>query len=320
MLGQAAADVFDGEQRHSQVDSDDVGIEPVAVEGRVYGGQMMALKQEGHDAHGAILVLEDLTDELDLQSRLRYAEKLAAVGRMSAQVAHEVRNPLHSIGLEAELALEMASSLTEAETRHPLRQSLGSILASVDRLEKITENYLKLSRLSSGEKRELDLGEVLESVLAQYSAAFESQGVRVDWSRQGNIPLRIIGDPDLLENAVGNLLRNSLQALQGTPHPEVRFELGQGESGRIWLRISDNGPGVATDALDKLFTPFFTTRAQGTGLGLSFVKKVVDDHGGSVQCIERAPGQASGACFEIALPEIFPEPPAEAAVEIGAEA
>ncbi len=294
-------------------------IEPVAVDGRVYGGQMMALKQEGHDAHGAILVLEDLTDELDLQSRLRYAEKLAAVGRMSAQVAHEVRNPLHSIGLEAELALEMASSLTESETRHPLRQSLGSILASVDRLEKITENYLKLSRLSSGEKRELDLGEVLESVLAQYSTAFESQGVRVDWSRRGNIPLRIIGDPDLLENAVGNLLRNSLQALQGTPHPEVRFELGQGESGRIWLRISDNGPGIAADALDKLFTPFFTTRAQGTGLGLSFVKKVVDDHGGSVQCIERGPGQAGGACFEIALPEIFPESPAEAAAEIGAE-
>ena len=280
-------------------------IEPVVVDGRVYGGQMMALKQEGHDAHGAILVLEDLTEELDLQARLRYAEKLAAVGRMSAQVAHEVRNPLHSIGLEAELALEMVGGLGDSKSKHPLKQSLASILASVDRLEKITENYLKLSRLSSGEKRELELGEVLDGVLAQYSAAFDSQGVHVDWFRKTSRPLKLMGDADLLENAVGNLLRNSLQALQGVAAPRVHFEMGHSESGRVWLRIHDNGPGISPEAVDKLFTPFFTTRAQGTGLGLSFVKKVVDDHGGSVHLVDRSSGQSNGTCFEIAFPEAF---------------
>ncbi|HUP57936.1 MAG TPA: histidine kinase dimerization/phospho-acceptor domain-containing protein, partial [Bdellovibrionota bacterium] len=124
-------------------------IEPARIEGRVYGGHLIPLKHEGEPTGGSILVLDDLTDELDLHERLRIAENLAAVGRMSAQVAHEVRNPLHSIGLEAEMAAEMASKLGNP----PLKQSLQSILSGVDRLEKITENYLKLSRLSAGQKR-----------------------------------------------------------------------------------------------------------------------------------------------------------------------
>src|SRR3954471_7630553 len=129
---------------------------------------------------------------------------------MSAQVAHEVRNPLHSIGLEAEMAAELA-----AQSGNPqLKQSLQSILGSVDRLEKITENYLKLSRLSAGRKTPVDLGEVLESVLATYTPTCEAQGVSVDWTREPGADLMIHGDRDLLEQVFGNLLRNALQALE----------------------------------------------------------------------------------------------------------
>ncbi len=236
------------------------------------------------------------------QERLRAAENLAAVGRMSAQVAHEIRNPLHSIGLEAEMALDLAS-----QHSHPhLKQSIQSILCSVDRLQKITENYLKLSRLSSGEKRVVDMGEVLESVLATYTSICEAEQIQVEWSRMPHAHLKIFGDVDLLEQALGNLFRNSLQALQNqdtNQSKKIKWTLGNAESGRVWIRIKDNGPGVPEEIKSKLFTPFVTTRAQGTGLGLSFVKQVMDDHLSTFQYVE-TPGEP-GACFEMLIPSII---------------
>lgn len=243
----------------------------------------------------------------EMRERLRVAENLAAVGRMSAQVAHEVRNPLHAIGLEAEVAVEAAQKLGNPA----LKQSLQSILGAVDRLEKITENYLKLSRLSAGERRCFDIGDALESVLATYAPACEAQGVQVDWAREGDAPLLIRADRDLFEQVLGNLLRNALQALEEgrIQSPRIAWRLGAAESGRVWLRIEDNGPGIPAEAREKLFTPFFTTRAQGTGLGLSFIQKVLEDHGGKIHCVERSPGQ--GACFEITLPALDREIEAE---------
>ena len=279
-------------------------IEPLELDNRVYGGQIMSLRDDLGMPHGAIVVFDDLTQELELQEKLHRAENLAAIGRMSAQVAHEVRNPLHSIGLEAEMAAEMAAKSGDIA----VKQSLQSILASVDRLEKITENYLKLSRLSAGEKRVVDMGDVLETVLATYASGCEAQGIRVDWHREGLADLRVLGDPDLLEQALGNLLRNSMQALElfkssGKPAPtwtpSIRLALGSAESGRVWLKVEDNGPGISPEILPKLFTPFVTTRSQGTGLGLSFVKKVFEDHGGR---IEYRSAEGHGACFEIILP------------------
>ncbi len=280
-------------------------IEPCKVDGHVYGGSLMPLGHEVEgDAKGVIIVLEDLTEELDLQERLRHAENLAAIGRMSAQVAHEVRNPLHSIGLEAEMAAELAAR----EGNPQLKNSLQSILSAVDRLEKITENYLKLSRLSQGKKTAVDLGEVLESALATYAHLCESLGGRVDWTREPNSSLVLQGDPDILEQVLGNLLKNSLQALEASRRqdPRIHWKLGNTESGRIWLTIEDNGPGVSPEVRERLFTPFVTTKAQGTGLGLSFVKKVIEEHGGSIEYQERT--GSKGACFQILLPSYKMQP------------
>jgi nitrogen fixation/metabolism regulation signal transduction histidine kinase len=274
--------------------AESIKINPVQIESRSYGGHWMPLRQES-ETHGMILVLDDLTDEVELQDRLHRAEHLAAVGRMSAQVAHEVRNPLHSIGLEAEMAVELASNMGQPA----LKQSLQSILRGVDRLEKITENYLKLSKLSKGVRSVVDLGEVLESVLATYASVCESQGVRVDWRREKNASLKVLGDSDLLEQVFGNLMRNALQSLEGVASAEVNWSLGQVETGKVWARIEDNGPGVGMDIRNKLFTPFVTTRAQGTGLGLSFVKKVIEDQGGSITYQDL---KNNGACFEMILP------------------
>jgi nitrogen fixation/metabolism regulation signal transduction histidine kinase len=265
------------------------------LEGKIYGGHLMPLRSEGAETGGAIWVLDDLTDEMDLQERLRRAENMAAVGRMSAQVAHEVRNPLHSIGLEAEMAAEMASKIGNV----PLKQSLHSILGSVDRLEKITDNYLKLSKLSTGEKKRVNLGEIVETVLATYAPVCEAQQVEVDWHREAKSDLHIWGDANLLEQALGNLFRNSLQALESAGGlRQIKIFMGNTERGRVWLRIHDSGPGIPPEVRAKLFVPFVTTKAQGTGLGLSFVKRVIEEHAGTLDLLETT----MGACFEMAIP------------------
>lgn len=236
----------------------------------------------------------------ELQKRLQQAEHLAAVGRLSAQVAHEVGNPLHSIGLEAELALETAQALppTVSAKTISLKQSMSSILSSVERLQKIIQNYLRLSKISPEQKKPVDLKQVIETALATYANSISALKVRVDWNFQAVDLAPVLGDPDLLEYALGNLIRNSLQALETVTsrQREIRISLRLIDSGRVGMAFADNGPGMSPEVVENLFKPFFTTKAQGTGLGLSFVKKVFNDLGGDLVLRMSAPDQ--GVIFE----------------------
>jgi C4-dicarboxylate-specific signal transduction histidine kinase len=237
-----------------------------------------------------------------LKERLREAESLAAIGRLSAQVAHDVRNPLHAIGLEAELAIEKAHAIQDSQ----LKSSLQSILEAVERLSKITENYLKFSRPSQGTSKRFDLGEALDSVLATYASECEEQGIRVDWARPHSpARLEVLADQDAVEQALGNLMRNSIQALESVELPRISWTLGLAESGRPWVSIHDNGPGIAPEMKGRLFAPFSTNKAQGTGLGLSWVKRVIEEQGGRVELLEVGLDEAEGrrgAGFMVILP------------------
>ena len=281
-----------------------IRLEPQAVDHSTFGGNLMPLRHESGEITGCILVFSDLTDQLELEKRLRLAENLAAVGRMSAQVAHEVRNPLHSIGLETEIALEEISKAPGPKnaSNASVRQSLQSIQASVERLERITENYLKLSRLSSGNREAFAADAVMEEVLAIYAPACEAAGIRVEWSREKGASFRLLGDRHLFEQALGNLFRNAIQAVESSGSAaakRIEWKLGNTETGRAWIRIEDSGAGVPDEVRARLFAPFLTTKAQGTGLGLSFVKQVIDNHGGEIRLVSE-PGE--GACFELVLP------------------
>ncbi len=219
----------------------------------------------------------------ELQKRLQQAEHLAAVGRLSAQVAHEVGNPLHSIGLEAELAFDMVSNPLTSGSIISVKSSLQAILASVERLSKIIQNYLRLSKLSPEQKIPVDLTHVIESVLGTYATSLEKMQIRVNWNfSQGSHAQWVQGDPDLLEYALGNLVRNSIQAFeqQVGNSKQITIDLSSLDAKRVRILFEDTGPGLSESAKANLFKPFFTTKAQGTGLGLSFIKKVFTDLGG----------------------------------------
>ncbi len=182
------------------------------------------------------------------------------------------------------------------------KAALQSILESVDRLEKITANYLKLSRLSAGKRSRFDVAEAVEEALATYGPTCQAKGIRVDWRREGSGTLGTVGDRDLLVQVFGNFLKNSLQAIEEAqppiPNPLIQIVMGRTERGQLRLRFEDNGPGVPAAWESRLFEPFATSKAQGTGLGLSFVKQVIEEHGGKVGFV-RAP---HGAMFEVSLP------------------
>ncbi|MBI4925290.1 MAG: hypothetical protein HY843_05130, partial [Bdellovibrio sp.] len=262
------------------------------------------LSQEFHRMATALLEREKTVEaqkhRLEEQNRLLKEmgelSKLAAIGKMSAQVAHEIRNPLHSIGLEAEMAFDVANQLNNLT----LKQSLQSILNAVDRLKKITENYLKFSKLSIGQKSKINIIEVFENVLASYAPLCEDQKIKIGWEVLNKTPLYIYGDNELMELVFGNLFKNSLQVLEGLNEGQIFWKLFDLESGRICVQIEDSGPGISPDISEKLFQPFVTTRTQGTGLGLSFVKKVILEHGGTIELTK--PRHLKGACFEILLP------------------
>lgn len=242
----------------------------------------------------------------------RETENLATLGRMSAQVAHEVRNPLHSIGLEAELAVEVVeglSSLQSAEELHrsriQLKQSLLSIQSSVDRLEKIVGNYLKLSKLSRGDKRPHVLANICQEVISAYAPLLDAQKVELVWKFE-NPMTQVYLDADLLEQALGNLVKNAIQSLEVkrstedfTFRPQIKITTLNSEKNEAVILVEDNGTGLKKEIAAQLFQPFVTSKAQGTGLGLAFVKKVIEEFGGKVTSEERV---ECGASFRITLP------------------
>jgi signal transduction histidine kinase len=244
----------------------------------------------------------------ELQKRLQEAEHLAGIGRLSAQVAHEVGNPLHSIGLEAELAIDLLQEINtqEQSSSHSihLRQSLQSILASVERLQKITQNYLRLSK-GDVKVQLVNLSEIIENTLATYANSIQQSGAKVQWIFPENFndedKLMIQVDAGLLEQALGNLIRNSLQAMQQREpkNRKIEIQVTLTEDSKVMIQFFDNGTGISEESKENIFKPFFTTKADGTGLGLSFVKKVFTDLGGSFYL--RA-SNSEGTLFEGLLP------------------
>jgi signal transduction histidine kinase len=228
------------------------------------------------------------------ERRLIRSERLATVGRMAAQIAHEVRNPLSSIGLNAELlGDELAVGADEA------RRLTASIISEVDRLAEITETYLRFARLPRPRLESEDLGAIVRSVieLSRGELAQDEIELRVDIAP--DLP-ELPADEAQLRQALINLVRNAREAMAAAS--AKRLEIGvraDRPAGRLLLWISDSGAGIDSADLGKIFDPFFSTKERGTGLGLALVQQIVVDHGGQID-VQSAAGR--GTTFTLAFP------------------
>lgn len=231
------------------------------------------------------------------QQQLLRAEQLAAMGRMSAQVAHEVRNPLSSIGLNVEMltdAVRQASFATPDAAKEAV-QLLASVTREVDRLTEITDEYLRLARLPAPARRREDLTALVQSVVGFGKEELERSGITVAVSAP-SAPVSCDLDEGQLRQVFLNLLRNAKEAMPQGGALAVSIA-GAGATAQV--RVADTGPGIAPAVRARIFDPFFTTKEGGTGLGLPLSRQIVEAHGGTLTLDE---GAERGSCFVITLP------------------
>jgi len=236
-----------------------------------------------------LVLLRDRTPIAALERDLAEARKLAAIGRLAAGLAHEIRNPLSALRGFAQF---FAGKL---KGQKPEEDYAATMVREADRLDKVVGDLLYLSRPRTPERRDVDLDALARELATLLSLDLERKAatLRTDFAAP-----RVSADPDLLKQALLNLVINSLDAL-----PETGGEIVLGSralaDGRIELAVSDNGRGMDEAEREQALEPFSTTKKKGTGLGLPIVHKIVRDHGGTLEILS-APGE--GAKVRLLLP------------------
>ena len=247
--------------------------------------------------------LEDLSEKLEetnkqlrrAEAEARRAERLAALGQLSAGLAHEIRNPLAVIKGSAEM---LSRKVAESE---PLAAELaGYISSEVNRLNALVIRFLDFARPSKLELRPERLSEIVDRALESSTASFPNTKVKIERDYAPGVP-EIRADRPLCEQVFVNLITNAFQAMDGTEGTlrlSIAPEILNGEPGAAVI-VEDSGPGVPPELREQIFNPFFTSKKDGVGLGLSIVAKIVDDHHGSIRLEEAAHG---GARFHVHFP------------------
>lgn len=230
------------------------------------------------------------------QAKLLHSEKLGLVGRMAAQMAHEIRNPLNALNLHAELLEDQLRSDPEA------RAGLEPLRKEINRLIDVTESYLDLSRGPRLKKTPVQLNEVAEEIHDLYQPLLKEKGIHFTCDLGDLPPLTV--DRAQFSQLLGNLVKNASEAFDGSARSTKYVRLithFQPERGEVSISVMDNGEGIPLDQQKNVFTPFFTSKAQGTGLGLTFSRQVVEAHGGEI-IFDSAPKQ--GTKFTLKLPQL----------------
>lgn len=264
------------------------------------GVTVSPLQDRHGDFFGSILLVRNLTHRKELEEDLKRADRLAMVGTLAAGLAHEIRNPLGGIKGAAQLlrrALDRDSSLLEYT---------DIMTREVDRVNLLIEQLLDLSRPAKLDIAPLNIHEILEDVLL----------LELKTSSEGTLAVKKLFDPSLppirgdrnsLTQVFLNLVKNACQAMQGSGTLTVTTRLetemyvreqGAGRNKFIWVEIEDQGVGIKDEELLHIFSPFFTTKNSGTGLGLALCYRIIKEHGGIIR-VESVAGK--GSTFKVSL-------------------
>ena len=241
------------------------------------------LKDRSGNNLGAVEVFSDLSRVKALEKEMQQARTMAALGEMSATVAHEIRNPLGAMGVWAGL-LER-----DMEPADPRRKTLGRITEGLSKLNKIVSNLLVYTRPMAAQFRKVPLCGLLEEIVDFTQIEIERLGrdIVVKKNFAGYDGLHVLVDPEKLNQAIINLCLNAVQAMENGGTLSFELERDARESRYVMFSVCDSGCGISTENLSKIFDPFFTTKEDGTGLGLAIVKKIIESHGGLIDIKSR---------------------------------
>ncbi len=274
--------------------------------GRAIGYTISHIHDDEGQQVGLTLFFKDLTRVEQIEERERLRDRLATLGEMAAAIAHEVKNPLASIEVMAGVLRRQLTDRPEA------METLGDIIKESKMANAIVVEVLEFVRPIRLQVEHVAIVEVIKDAIDGLDDGTHFVTVQVD----DDVPL-LTADPNQLRQLFTNLITNALEAMEvtvGERRVDIRASLvpedaepasaGQPLPAQVRIEVKDNGPGISEDDLERIFSPFFTTKPQGTGLGLSIVRKVVDAHDGIIDATS-APGR--GTTFRVTLP-VVPAP------------
>lgn len=249
---------------------------------------------ESGSASGAVIMLRDLTEIKRLETKLRRAEKLAAIGQMAARMAHEIRNPLSSVR-------GFAQFLKHSLNGRPREQDYAeTMVTEVDRINRVVSDLLSLARPVEVKPVEFNICELVRHVLRLVADEANSKIVSLQLEVPSDIlPCKV--DPNQLTQALLNLVLNSLQAVE--PGGAIKVGATIDPSGELIIWVSDDGHGIAPEHQNQIFEPFYTTRSYGTGLGLAIVQQIVESHNGEIAVESPVDSNTRGCRFTIRIPK-----------------
>jgi two-component system nitrogen regulation sensor histidine kinase NtrY len=247
-----------------------------------------ALKGPDGADMGMVLVFDDLTELLK-------AQRLAAWREVAQRIAHEIKNPLTPIQLSAQRLRRRLAGDRSADEKRLLDEATDTIIQEVDGLKQLVDEFSRFARMPALSLRSTDLARLVDSVCVLYRESHPALGIKAVFA--ADLPA-IEVDPNQIKRAVLNLVDNAVEAIG--PSGEVVVEtVWLPELRRARIVVADSGPGISAEDKERLFVPYFSTKATGMGLGLAIVHQIVTDHGGSIWVEDNAP---RGSRFVIELP------------------
>lgn len=238
-----------------------------------------------------VLVQRDITELKDLEEKYYESKKLAAIGQLSAGIAHEVRNPLSSIKMSLQILEKRMQPSGNDLKRFMIAQR------EVEHLEKLVSDVLIYAKPSNPQKEHSDMSSIIERALAMVEKSIKDKDIEVQRRYAEDINT-ISVDPSMIKQALINIFQNAIDAME--PKGKLMISL-KNDGNSLVIKIDDNGSGIDEEDLPSVFNPFFTRKNSGTGLGLTQVKKIIDQHNGEIKILSR---KDEGTQFVITLPNL----------------
>ena len=288
----------------------DSNCKPLSLNEKIFFVNVTSLGAAPDGDRGLLVLVQDQTEKRKSDQEVERMQRLASIGQLAAGIAHEIRNPLTGMNISLDI---ISNELTD----HPNAGKLvAGVIEEIDRLENIVSSMLEFSRAEMLEKSWIDVQELLRRWFPIFKEQARRVGVEASLQLADTVLPSVYGDPEKLKQVVVNLGLNALDAARDRVG-RIKIELDLGNAGGselsakddagqvtseqpwLWLRVSDSGPGMSREIIEKIYDPFFTTKNRGTGLGLSIVHSIIKEHSGRLE-VESEIGL--GSSFAVGLP------------------
>ena len=250
------------------------------------------LKNANGEIDSAFAVIKDLTEKRSLEENLQRKEKLSAMGQLASGLAHEIRNPLNAIGMITQRFNKEFEPTQDAEEYHQLTKT---VVSEVRRINEIIQQFLKFARPPKLNLSRTNIIKLIESIILLVNAQAHKKGVEI--SKKLNTIPQLLIDQNQVKQALLNIMQNSIEAIKGEGQIQVRTDVI--DNNEVIIEIADSGIGMDKATISKIFNLYFTSKPNGTGLGLSMVHQIISQHNGRIEVESEV---SKGTKFLIYLP------------------